>query len=191
MNRRRAAAFLDRDGTIIVDRAYASRAQDVELLPGVPAAIARLNQAGVPVILVTNQSGIGRGYLTDADFDEVQDRMRELLEAAGARLDAVYMCPHAPSASSPCECRKPAPLLFRRAIEEHALDARCSWAAGDRWRDLAPLVELGGRGVLVPNPATPRYDLTLAREHASVTADLNDAVSLILDSLEGEDSRET
>jgi D-glycero-D-manno-heptose 1,7-bisphosphate phosphatase len=153
--------FLDRDGTVIVDRHYLGDPAGVELLPGAGAAVARLNRAGLPVMLVTNQSGIGRGRFTAADFERVQERLRALLAADGARLDGVYHCPHAPGAGEPCECRKPALGLFRRAAAEHGLDLARSWWVGDRLRDVVPALEAGGAGILVaarphpPNPGPP------------------------------------
>jgi D-glycero-D-manno-heptose 1,7-bisphosphate phosphatase len=163
---RRAAAFLDRDGTIIRDTGYINRAEDVELLPGAADAIRALNDAGVPVVVVSNQSGIGRGYLTVADYERVQARVTEALAAsAGARLDASYACPHAPAAdgSPACDCRKPGTLLFRQAAEEHGLDLARSWCVGDRWRDVAPALEVGARAALVPSASTPPDELALAR----------------------------
>lgn len=147
MTGRRPAVFLDRDGTIIVDRHYLGDPDGVELIAGAAEAIARLNRAGIPVVLVTNQSGIGRGLFTPADFDAVQSRLDEELARAGARLDAVYHCPHSPAAG--CECRKPAAGLFERAAAEHGLDLERSYFIGDRWRDVAPGIAQGGVGLLV------------------------------------------
>lgn len=146
---RAGAVFLDRDGTVIVDRKYLGDPAGVELLPGAAAAIARLNRAGRPVILVTNQSGIGRGYFSRADFEAVQARLEQLLHGEGAQLDAVYLCPHAPGVSPECDCRKPAPGLFLRAAREHDLELRTAFYVGDRLRDVAFGVESGGTGILV------------------------------------------
>ena len=105
MSERRPAAFLDRDGTIIRDVDFISRPEDVHVVPGAATAIGTLNDAGVPVIIVSNQSGIGRGYFTYDTFERVQARIEELLGAEGAHIDASYICPHAPSETSPCPCR--------------------------------------------------------------------------------------
>ncbi|MBV9773562.1 MAG: HAD family hydrolase, partial [Gemmatimonadetes bacterium] len=129
------AVFLDRDGTVIHDAEYLSDPAGVRLMPGAGEAVARLNRAGIPVVLVTNQSGIGRGYFTEADFRAVQARLAEVLAAAGARLDAVYYCPHGPDDG--CDCRKPALGLWLRAAREMGLDLERSWYVGDRARDLA------------------------------------------------------
>jgi D-glycero-D-manno-heptose 1,7-bisphosphate phosphatase len=150
-----AAVFLDRDGTIIRDTSYIARPESVELLPGAGDAIRRLNTADVPVILVTNQSGIARGLFDDAAYQRVHARLVALLAERGARLDAAYMCPHLPELSGPCDCRKPGTLLFRRAAHEHRLDLTGSWYLGDRWRDVAPAISLGGHGILIAGDATP------------------------------------
>ena len=147
-----SAVFLDRDGTIIVDRHYPRDPSEVELLSGAAEAIARLNHAGIPVFVVTNQSGIGRGYLTELDFRAVQGRLTELLAERGARVDGVYFCPHAPDAEPPCACRKPSAGLFRAAAEEHGVELARAVFIGDRARDVIPGVELGGRGILVGEP---------------------------------------
>ena len=156
------AVFLDRDGTIIEDRSYVSRADDVRLLPGAAQAIANLNAAQVPVIVVTNQSGIGRGMFTEREYKRVNARMTELLAVAAAHVDATYVCPHDPAFA--CECRKPGTLLFRRAAEEHAIDLARSRFIGDRWRDVVPALSFGARGILVPSASTPPEDLAAARE---------------------------
>lgn len=179
----RAAVFLDRDGTLIVDRHYLASPAGVELLPGAPAGIARLNRLGVPVVLVTNQSGIGRGYFDEADFLAVQRRMEELLAARGAHLDAVYHCPHAPGADPPCECRKPRPGLFLRAAREHGLDLAASYYVGDRLRDVEPGVELGGTGILVaPAGAGPEAAPERPPEGSQVVVaeSFSDAVERVL-----------
>ncbi|HEU4563283.1 MAG TPA: HAD family hydrolase [Gemmatimonadaceae bacterium] len=181
----RPAAFLDRDGTLIHDRHYISRADDVELLPGASAAVRALNDAGVPVILVSNQSGIGRGYFTRAEYERVHARLAALLAEEGARLDAVYICPHAPPprGEPACECRKPGTLLFRQAARDHAIDLTVSWGIGDRWRDLAPVIALGGRGVLVPQRDSSTADVRRAREAALVVPTIGEAAALVLASL--------
>jgi histidinol-phosphate phosphatase family protein len=178
----RPAVFLDRDGTINVDTHYLRRPEDVELVPGAAEAIARLNAAGIPVIVVSNQSGIGRGLLTRAEYEAVRARIEELLARAGARVDATYICPHAPSLEGEaiCECRKPGTLLFRTAASEHAIDLRRSTFIGDRWRDVSPALELGARGILVPSPDTMPSDVELARAELDVASTLGEAVDCAL-----------
>jgi histidinol-phosphate phosphatase family protein len=145
----RPAVFLDRDGTIIADRHYLADPEGVELLPGAAGAVARLNTAGWFACLVTNQSGIGRGLFTEAEYRAVHARMVALLAAAGARLDAAYHSPLAPHQPDPHGTRKPGLGLFRRAAREHGLDLARSVFVGDRVRDVAAAGEVGGRAILV------------------------------------------
>jgi D-glycero-D-manno-heptose 1,7-bisphosphate phosphatase len=146
---RGAAVFLDRDGTLIEDPGYLADPAAVRLLPGAPDAVTRLNRAGLVVVVVTNQSGIARGLLTEAQYLATERRLDELLAERGARIDAHYYCPHHPDLTGPCDCRKPALLLYRRAAERFDLDLRASWWVGDRLRDVMPAEALGGRGILV------------------------------------------
>ena len=147
--------FVDRDGTVVADPGYLSEPADVRLLPGAAEAIARLNAAGLPGVMVTNQSGIGRGMYDEAAFRAVQRRVEELLAAEGARLDAVYHCPHAPDVAPPCDCRKPEPGLFIRAAGEHGLDLSASFFVGDRPRDVAPAARWGGVPIIVHGSDEP------------------------------------
>jgi histidinol-phosphate phosphatase family protein len=181
---RRPAAFLDRDGTIIHDTGYVGKEASVSLVPGAGAAIRRLNEAGIPVVVVTNQSGIARGLFTMADYDDVRAHVDALLAEQGARLDGHYMCPHHPEVDGPCECRKPGLLLFRRAADEHALDLGRSVFIGDRWRDAAPATALGGLGLLVLAPSTPPGDADHARaDGIAVVSSLGEAVDRFLAAL--------
>jgi D-glycero-D-manno-heptose 1,7-bisphosphate phosphatase len=175
----RPAVFLDRDGTLIHDRHYLSDPAGVELLPGAGEALARLNRAGLFVVLVTNQSGIGRGYFGDDDYRAVHRRLVELLAADGARLDADYHCPLAPDAPDPGAMRKPGAGMFLRAAREHGLDLAASWLVGDRVRDVAPARELGGRAVLVRGPQT-ELDALSALGSIPIVDSLAEAVDLIV-----------
>lgn len=172
----RPAAFLDRDGTIIVDANFLAKPDDVVIIPEAAAAIRALNEADVAVVIVTNQSGIARGLLSESDFERVQERVLALLAGEGARIEATYHCPHHPDVGGPCECRKPGLELYRRAARDLALDVRRSFFAGDRWRDVEPAIKLGGRGVLVPAPHTAPDDIAQARAKASVATSLDEAV---------------
>lgn len=176
----RPAVFLDRDGTIVHDAAYLRDPSAVELLPGAARAIARLNAQGLPVIVVTNQSGIARGLLTADDYTAVRTRLDELLAINGARIDASYVCPHHPDYTGACDCRKPATLLYRQAAAEHAIDLTRSTFVGDRWRDVAPALELGARGILISGPATLEEDLRQAHATVDVASSLEDAVERML-----------
>lgn len=143
------AVFLDRDGTILEDPGYLHDADDTRLLPGAAEGVRRLNEAGLLVITVSNQSGIARGLYPESAYLAVQDRLGALLAASGARLDASYFCPHHPEVSGPCECRKPGLLLFQRAQAAFGVDLAHSYWVGDRLSDVEPARRLGGRGLLV------------------------------------------
>jgi D-glycero-D-manno-heptose 1,7-bisphosphate phosphatase len=177
--RRRHAVFLDRDGTIIEDVAYLRDPGQVRLLPGAAGAIKRLNEHGFLAIVVTNQSGIARGLLSRNDYQVAERRVDELLQAAGARLDAHYFCPHLPELTGPCDCRKPGVLLYRQAAEEFHIDLHESWWVGDRLRDVLPAEAFGGHGILV----TGIGESVARDEKASRFAqarDLAEAVNVIL-----------
>ena len=146
MNR---AVFLDRDGTIIEDRGYLREPEQVHLLPGAAAAIQRLNSNGWLAVVVTNQSGIARGLLTEEDYRRTERRLDELLDEAGAHLDGHYWCPHLPDVSGPCECRKPGTLLYRQAADRLDIDLTRSWWVGDRARDVLPAGQFGAHGVVL------------------------------------------
>jgi D-glycero-D-manno-heptose 1,7-bisphosphate phosphatase len=176
----RPAAFLDRDGTLIRDEHYLADPGLVVPIAGASAAVARLNDAGVPVIVVTNQSGIARGLVTEAQYEAVRARVDAVLAAEGARVDAHYHCPHHPDFGSACECRKPGPLLYQRAAAEHGLSLAGSLYAGDRWRDVAPALAFGGTGVLIPSHNTPAADEERARREARVARTLGEVVDAFL-----------
>ena len=167
----RPAVFLDRDGTIIEDTGYLGDPGRVRLLPGAAEAIGRLNRAGMPVVVVTNQSGIARGLLDEAAYQATRVELDRLLASRGARLDAQYHCPHHPEITGPCECRKPGLLLYRRAARDLDLDLGASWWVGDRPRDVEAARALGGRGILVRDAPGPPF---------ATAADLGEAVSMIL-----------
>jgi D-glycero-D-manno-heptose 1,7-bisphosphate phosphatase len=181
----RPAAFLDRDGTIIHDVDYISRPEDVRLLPGVAEAIRSLNEAGVPVVVVSNQSGLGRGYFTYEDYEGVRARIEELLRAGGAHVDATYICPHPPADPPACACRKPGIGLFEQAAREHGLDLSGSWYAGDKWRDVQPGLTLHGQGLLIRATSTPPEDLERAQKIGIVRDSLADVAREIIATLTG------
>jgi histidinol-phosphate phosphatase family protein len=179
LNQLPTAVFLDRDGTIIHDARYLSRPEQVKLIDGAAEAIARINTAMVPVIIVTNQSGIGRGFFTLEDYAAVAARLDALLAEHGAHVDATYFCPHAPE--DQCECRKPGDLLFRRAQAEiPAIDLARALYLGDRMRDIQPGLSLGGDGVLIPHEDTPSEETIEASEVARVAPSLATALDWYL-----------
>lgn len=174
--------FLDRDGTIIRDTHFVRNPADVQLLSDAGAAVRRLNELGIPVIVITNQSGVARGYVTTEEYDAVRARLDDLLTSFGAHVDATYMCPHHPDITGDCECRKPGTLLFRQAAEDFALTFANCWYVGDKLRDIIPARELGGRGILVPTDETPRDSLATARRDFEVIRSLDAAVRRIVES---------
>jgi D-glycero-D-manno-heptose 1,7-bisphosphate phosphatase len=176
----RPAVFLDRDGTIIHDPGFLHDPDDVHLLPGAAAAIARLNDAGDLVVCVSNQSGIARGLFDEAAYQAVQRRLEELLAAAGARLDASYHCPHYPPVSGPCACRKPGTELFTQAAARLRADLARSWWIGDRMSDVTPAGRLGGRGILVLTGEGARHEADARRSGIAVAPDLAAAVGAAL-----------
>jgi histidinol-phosphate phosphatase family protein len=173
-----SAVFLDRDGTIIKDMDFISRPEQVELIDGAAEAIARANAALVPVIVATNQSGIGRGYFTVADYERVDARMKELLAERGARIDATYFCPHLPDEG--CRCRKPGTLMFEWARDDHGIDLASALFIGDKMRDIEPAFSFGARAVLVPTDTTPREDVVTAEKSARVAPSLGAAIDWFL-----------
>jgi histidinol-phosphate phosphatase family protein len=173
-----SAVFLDRDGTIIKDVHYLSQPEQVELIDGAAEAIARINAALVPVIVVTNQSGIGRGFYTLADYARVRERLDELLEQHGARIDATYMCPHKPEDG--CQCRKPGTLLFERASADLGIDLSSALFIGDRFRDIQSATRFGARGVLVPTERTSPEEIANAEKSARVADSLSTALDWFL-----------
>ncbi len=137
----KAAVFLDRDGTIIEDADYLVHPEQTRLIPGAAAALRRLNDLRIPVVIVTNQSAVARGLASETDLAAVNQRLRDLLAAAGAHIDGVYYCPHHPDIGEPpyrraCDCRKPLPGLLQRAARELGLDLPASAMIGDNLRDL-------------------------------------------------------
>jgi D,D-heptose 1,7-bisphosphate phosphatase len=148
------AVFLDRDGTLIEEAGYLDRLDRLRFFPWTIDAVRLLNRAGLKVVVITNQSGIGRGLFDEAFVEATHRELLARLEAGGARLDGIYFCPHLPEAAVEsyrmrCDCRKPATGMFSRAIDALGLDPARSFAVGDRWHDLEPAIALGGRGVLV------------------------------------------
>ena len=152
------------------------------ILPRVADSIRRLNEAGLPVIVVTNQSGIGRGYFPESLVHSVHELMTQQLEAAGARLDAIYYCPHA--TADGCKCRKPNPGMLERAAREHSIDLHRSFVVGDRHGDVALAYRAGARSILVRTGyGEGEYLWNAAKwpiQHDFVAADLSDAVHWIL-----------
>jgi histidinol-phosphate phosphatase family protein len=143
----RRAIFLDRDGTINEEVNYLGRVEDLRWIARAAQAIRLLRDHGWLVVLVTNQSGVGRGYFTEQAVAAIHRQLAADLAAAGTALDGVYCCPHHPAAN--CACRKPKTLLFERAARDLNIDLAASYAVGDKISDLLPGQRLGSRTVLV------------------------------------------
>ncbi len=160
--------FLDRDGTLVRDPGYVHRISDYELLDGVADGLRRLQAAGYGLAIVTNQSGIGRGLFTEADFHAFQKHLIADLERQGVRIEATFYCPHAPEAD--CACRKPRPGLFEQAAKHLGADLPQCWMIGDSARDaeaaagLQGAVWIGGAGKALPAGCLSASDFAQAAE---------------------------
>jgi D-glycero-D-manno-heptose 1,7-bisphosphate phosphatase len=180
---RRPAVFLDRDGVINENRAdYVKSWQEVVILPGAFEAIRRLASSDYVIAVVTNQSPIGRGIITEQTVDGIHARLVMAIEAAGGRVDGAFYCPHHPEEG--CDCRKPQPGLLLQAAEELALDLANSWFVGDARSDVEAALNAGCRPIMV---RTGRGEVQLPRltpaqrARTHVVPDLAAAVDLILD----------
>ena len=162
--------FLDRDGTMAKDVPYCSRVEDFELFSTTAQAIRLLNRNSFKVIVVTNQSGIARGYFSEETLGKIHEKMRLELAREGARVDAVYYCPHHPDDN--CECRKPKPGLVLQAVKEHNINLRESFVVGDLENDIGLGKAVGCHTVLIGT------DRTLAAD--AVASDLMKAAHKIL-----------
>ena len=139
--------FLDRDGTIAEEVGYLNHADRFRMFPFAGPAIRRLNEAGLAVIVVTNQSGVARGYFPETLIQEVHERMQRELQSAGARLDGIYYCPH--SSADGCDCRKPKTGMIERAEREHQLNVPRSYVVGDRFSDMEMAFRAGCKAIFV------------------------------------------
>jgi D-glycero-D-manno-heptose 1,7-bisphosphate phosphatase len=139
--------FFDRDGTLIEERNYLSDPAQVSLMPGAAEAVRLAREAGRLAVVLTNQSGVGRGFFAMKDVEAVHRRLEELLAEDGAKLDAIYVCPHAPEDG--CACRKPSPGLAVQAAGDLGIDLRASWMVGDKAADLELAAAAGMQGALV------------------------------------------
>ncbi len=175
----RAAAFLDRDGTIIADPGYLKDPALVQLLDGAIDAIRALRRRGMVIVVVTNQSGIGRGLMTWDDYFAVADRLATLL--GDATPDATLACPHFPPVTGPCDCRKPGLKHYRDAAERFGIDLAQSIWIGDRITDLTPSTAVGGRAILVRTGVGRDHEIEARALGFAVADDLLGAESLIGD----------
>lgn len=182
----RPALFIDRDGTLIADAHYLADPAGVRLLPHTGPATRLARAAGVPVVIVTNQSGIARGLITVPQYEATRDVTTALIGHEGGEVLATYHCPHLAEVTGPCDCRKPGLGMYRQAARDLGLDLERSAYIGDRWRDVQPALSLGGLGILVPGRETPASDVEqaakAAHEHAhiAIARTLTDAITLAL-----------
>lgn len=150
----RPAIFLDRDGTLNEEMGYLNHLSRFQIYPWTPEAIRLINRSGFLAVVVTNQSGVARGYFDEELVHEVHGFLKKILEESGARLDGIYYCPHYPEGTGnsyrrPCDCRKPKPGMMLRAESELGVDLRRSYIISDQYRDLEMGWSVGARAVLV------------------------------------------
>ncbi len=174
------AVFLDRDGTINEDTGYIRRPSELRLIDGAGAAIRALNDKAVPVVIISNQSGLSRGYFTREDLDAINSHLVTLLKQSGASIDAIYFCPHLPDRG--CTCRKPATALVERATRK--LGVNCSYVVGDKGTDIALARRAGARAILVKTGHGSEELAHLTEEPDFIAKDLAGAVDWILKDLE-------
>lgn len=179
----RRAVFLDRDGTLIREMGYLSCLEELEVLPGVAGALRRLGEAGYVRLVVTNQSGVARGYFDAAFVEKAHGELLRRLQAEGAALEGFYVCPHHPDYTGECSCRKPRDGLVRRAAREWGLELAASWVVGDKPADVELARRAGCRAALVRTGYGARTEAELVEQGRAadvVADDLAGAVEEIL-----------
>lgn len=185
---KRRAVFLDRDGTISEEMGYVNHLSRFIIFPYAAAAIRRLNRAGLPVIVVTNQSGAARGFFPESLVDIVHEKMKAELALGGARVDGIYYCPHI--RDNNCSCRKPIPGMLEQAAREHGLELSNSVLVSDRYDDISMGQSVGCRSILVLSGyGRGEYEWhrnDWPRQPDDVVEDLTAAVELILEGNRGE-----
>lgn len=176
--------FLDKDGTMIVNVPYNVDPDRIEWAPGAVEGLRCLHAAGYRLIVITNQSGVARGYFTESDLVGVEDRLRTMMAAIGVPLAGFYYCPHhvegtVEEYTIACDCRKPAPGLLLRAAREHNIDPRQSWFVGDILNDVEAGRRAGCQTILVNSDGETEWHLTPQRLPHHITADLGEAARII------------
>jgi len=179
------AVFLDKDGTLIHDVPYNVDPDQIRLLPGVVEGLQLLHTAGYRLFVVSNQSGVARGYFDEPALVAVEERLGQLMAAAGVPLAGFYCCPHHPEGAVttyavPCDCRKPAPGLVLRAAREHGVDTARSWLIGDILDDIECGRRAGCRTVLIANGNETAWLLSRQRTPNYAATDLLQAAQAIL-----------
>lgn len=184
----RPAVFLDKDGTLLVDEPYNVDPDLMSYAPGAAQALSCLAAADLPLVVISNQAGVARGYFSPDALIPVEHRLAEMFRAAGARLDGFYWCPHDPAGILPeyaveCECRKPQPGLLLRAALELDLDLQASWFIGDILDDVQAGHLAGCRSVLLDVGHETEWRMTPEREPDRCAADLYEAARLVLNAM--------
>jgi D-glycero-D-manno-heptose 1,7-bisphosphate phosphatase len=158
MSRAKRYVLLDRDGTVIVERNYLSDPSQVELIPGAAEGLARLSRLGLGLLIVTNQSGVGRGYFDETRLAEIHRRMCGMLAEQGVTLDGIYVCPHTPEVG--CACRKPQTGLVTKAAALHGFEPAEAFVVGDKASDIALGHRIGACTLLVRTGYGAQYEAT-------------------------------
>ena len=189
---KRIAVFLDRDGTINEDAEYLSDPNKLKLIPGSGEAIRLINEAGLLAIVLTNQSGVARGYFPEAQVGVVNKRLDLLLAQEGAKVDAYYYCPHHPTEGiapyrMECDCRKPKTGMIEKAVKDMNIDFKASYMVGDKLSDLQMADDAGAKGILVRTGYGRKTESALAKENSEssykTTDNLLSAVHWILEDI--------
>lgn len=185
---KRRAVFLDRDGTINIEKDYLYRIEDFEFIPGAPEAIKKLKDAGFLVIVVTNQSGVARGYYTLEDVECLHAHIREELARIGASIDAFYVCPHHPKEGfgaykADCDCRKGKPGMLLQAARDFDIDLKRSYMVGDKVADVEAGKNAGCRSVMVLTGYGEDAAKQMTRDSIPLFGDIGRAVAYITESV--------
>ena len=180
------AVFLDKDGTLIEDLPYNVVPALIRRAPGAAEGVVRLHAAGYRLLIISNQSGVARGFFREGALAAVEETLRLLLSELGVPLAGFYYCPHHPEGVMPgyaiaCSCRKPGPGMILRAAEDHAIDLERSWFVGDILDDVEAGRLAGCRTVLIDNGNETEWVLSPARRPHHRAADLSEAASLIVE----------
>jgi D,D-heptose 1,7-bisphosphate phosphatase len=178
MTKPNKAIFLDRDGTILNERGYLSDPKKMFFYSGVFAALKKLKKAGFKLVIITNQSGVGRGYFTLAQLKKVNTAFRRVLSANGVRLDGIYFCPHLPDAG--CSCRKPKIGLIKKAVRDLKIDLKNSYMVGDQIRDVLTAQHARFTGILVLTGSGRQHSRATKKMGTKVSSTLVSAVRWIL-----------
>lgn len=180
------AVFLDRDGTIVNDIGYMNSPEQLQFIPGSIPAIKKLNEAGYKVVVITNQSGVARGMITEDMLQTIDKTMHKKILNGGAHLDAIYYCPHHPEHGTypykqVCECRKPHPGLIKKAERDLGLDLKSSYMIGDKATDIEAGKSAGTSTIMVMSGRGQQEKPKLKEQPDHIAADLSRAANWILE----------